>query len=162
MLKVPRQWKQQSNHLHHKLWKNTHNLIVKKKIHPYCWAKNSIVYVANEVRPKNQCSNQTTNANRKVRATIMRSEWDPSLSYCEPIKDSFPTRNEVLIFCFFFVLQLHFAAIWTSLHVSNGREYLFVIIWITGKNPYITNTNKKRQQTKSLNHKPAKCTSTSV
>lgn len=102
MLKVPRQWKQQSNHLHHKLWKNTHNLIAKKKIHPYCWAKNSIVYVANEVRPKNQCSKQTTNANRKVRATIMRSEWDPSLSYCEPIKDSFPTRNEVLIFCFFF------------------------------------------------------------
>lgn len=156
-------------------------------------SNNSIVYTANEVRP--MLAAKKRNLKLKTKQPAQTGKWEQlsCVQSSDPI--SLPTiilrddeaikahRNEILIFfyhfySFFFVLVLHFATTWNSLHVSNcweSAEYLFVIIWITGKkNPYITNTNKRhthkhtdkstarQQQTKSLNHKPAKCTSTSV
>lgn len=117
---------------------------------------NSIVYAANEVRPMFVTSRKKTQSSKPNNHRKPESESNYHAFGANPISlpyhiarrsnKSSPKRDFNIFI--FFVLVLHLETTWNSLHVSNGweSEYLFVIIWTTGK--------------KSVHHKYKQATTT--
>lgn len=155
-------------------------------------SNNSIVYTANEVRPMLVAKKRNLKLKTKQPTQTGKWEQLSCVQSSDPIslptiilRDDEAIkahRNEILIFFY------HFYSFYCSGTPFRNNLKLVACIELLRerrvlvrnylnnrqKNPYITNTNKRhthkhtdkstarQQQTKSLNHKPAKCTSTSV